>query len=654
MTKSTLYPLPPSAVERTHLNQQQYQDLYQRSITSPDDFWAEQAHKFVSWFKPWDQVANASFETLESKWFIGGKLNAAYNCLDKHLEQRGNQIAILWEGDEPNASTQITYLQLHEQVCRLANVLKQQGIKKGDRVCIYLPMMPEIAVAMLACARIGAIHSVVFGGFSAEALKTRILDSDCRLVITADEGIRGGKLIPLKQNTDQALVACPNVSRVIVIKRTGNKTSWNNERDIWYYEAVQKAQTECEPEWMDANDPLFILYTSGSTGKPKGILHSTGGYLVYAAITHYYVFDYHEGDIYWCTADAGWITGHSYVVYGPLLNGATTLLFEGVPHYPNFSRFWQIIDKYKVNIFYTAPTAIRALRREGDTWVTSTDRNSLKLLGTVGEPMNPEVWEWYFHVVGNGRCPVVDTWWQTETGGILITPLPGVASLKPGSVGWPFFGIEPAIVDDKGNEITDSKAGKLVIKTPWPGFMQTIYNNPERFFNAYFREYPGFYLSGDEAYKDNDGYYWVIGRNDDILKVSGHRIGTGELESALLLHPAVAEAAVVAIPHEIKGNSIYAFVTVKADVQPDSSLKNQLIQQVRNSIGAIAAPEFIQWATSLPKTRSGKIMRRILRKIACDELEDLGDISTLADPGVIKDLICGHEQEVKNESSLPR
>ena len=635
--------VPVGIAENTHLNLEQYHDLYQHSINSPDSFWEQQARKFITWIEPWTTVTTGNFETLPIEWFINGKLNACYNCVDRHLETRGDQVAVIGEGNHPNDTQHITYRQLHETICKFANVLKQQGIKKGDRVCIYLPMIPEMVIAMLACARIGAVHSIVFGGFSPEALKTRILDAGCRLLITADEGMRGEKSIPLKINSDKALVDCPNVERVVVIQHSGNIIPWDETRDIWYHAAMAGVEIQCPIEPMDSSDPLFILYTSGSTGKPKGILHSTGGYLVYVAMTHHYIFDYHQGDVYWCTADIGWITGHSYSVYGPLANGATTLLFEGVPHYPTFSRFWDIIDKHQVAIFYTAPTAIRALRREGDDWVTKTSRNSLRLLGTVGEPINPDVWEWYYNVVGEARCPIVDTWWQTETGGVLITPLPGVTPLVPGSAGWPFFGIAPDIVDEQGQSVGDGQTGRLVIKQPWPGLMQTIYGDNQRFIDNYFKEIPGCYLTGDGASRDSQGYFTITGRNDDVIKVSGHRIGTEEIESALLSHQAVSEAAVVSIPNAITGEGIYAFVTTKQGINNTSDLKNQLIQTVRNCIGPIATPEVIQWAAVLPKTRSGKIMRRILRKIACGDLDNLGDTSTLAEPSVVDDLIasCG-------------
>jgi acetyl-CoA synthetase len=629
----------PQNTKEPHISAEQYQKMYAHSLQDPEGFWSEYAKKFITWFQPWSKTLRGDFEHLNVEWFIDGKLNACYNCIDRHLPERAEQVAILWEGDDPRESTQLTYAELHEKICRFANVLKKWGVKKGDRVCIYLPMIPEAVIAMLACARIGAVHSVVFGGFSPESLRNRILDSNCKMVITANEGLRGNKIIPLKENVHKALVGCPNVENVIVIKRTDNAISWNSAHDHWYHEEMVTVSAECPCEEMDAQDPLFILYTSGSTGKPKGILHTTGGYLVYTAMTHLYIFDYQDQDIYWCTADVGWITGHSYAVYGPLCNGATTLIFEGIPTYPDASRFWNIVDKYHVNIFYTAPTAIRALRHDGDEWVSKTDRKSLRILGTVGEPINPDVWEWYYDVVGDQRCPVVDTWWQTETGGILISPLPGAIQPKPGSATLPFFGIVPAIFDDQGKSVAKNNMGKLVITKPWPGMMQTVYGDRERFIHNYFKEFPGNYVTGDEARCDDDGYYWITGRNDDVLKISGHRIGTGEVENAFLQDPNVAEAAVVAIPHEIKGESIYAFVTLKADAESSDALKKQLTQVVRNAIGAIATPDHIQWAKSLPKTRSGKIMRRVLRKIANNDLHDLGDVSTLADPSVIDDLI---------------
>lgn len=626
------------------IDQEQYQNLYQESMQNPKDFWSKQASQFITWFKPWEDVLRGDFKNLDVEWFVNGKLNACYNCIDRHLPARANQIAFFWEGDNPQESRQVTYGELHQEIGQFANALKKIGVKKGDRVCIYMPMIPEVIVAMLACARIGAVHSVVFGGFSPDSLKTRILDAECKVVITANEGLRANKIIPLKTNVDKALVDCPEVKTVIVVKRTENKTVWQTKRDVWYHELMKDMPTECPCEEMDSQDPLFILYTSGSTGKPKGILHTQGGYLVYVAMTHQMIFDYQEKDIYWCTADVGWITGHSYSVYGPLCNGATSVIFEGVPTYPSAARYWEMIDKYKVNIFYTAPTAIRALRREGDQWVTQTSRQSLKLLGTVGEPINPEVWNWYHEVVGNGRCPIVDTWWQTETGGILISPLPKATKLKAGSATLPFFGIAPAIVDDNGKPVPANTMGKLIITQPWPGMMQTVYKDRQRFIKTYFSEFPGNYLTGDEARCDEDGYYWIAGRNDDVLKISGHRIGTGEVESAFLEHPAVAEAAVVGVPHDIKGETIYAFITLKGRTKANDALKKELITKVRNSIGAIATPEFIQWTDALPKTRSGKIMRRVLRKIANNDLKDLGDTSTLADPHVVDDLIAGKKE----------
>lgn len=632
------------SLPQAYFDEKKYRSLYQQSIENSDDFWGKQAKEFITWFSPWKNVQEGSFENLDVRWFTEGKLNASYNCIDRHLEKRKDQVAIIWQGDDPNKSLTLTYAELYEKVCRFANVLKELGIKKGDRVCIYLPMIPEVAIAVLACARIGAIHSVVFSAFSAASLKARILDADCKLLITADQGVRGGKNNPLKEHADNALQQCPNVQHVIVVKHTGATIAWNSQRDVWYHEAMEKVSAECNAEPMDSDDPLFILYTSGSTGSPKGILHTTGGYLVYTAMTHQYIFNYHEGDIYWCTADIGWITGHSYLIYGPLLNGATTLMFEGVPQYPSFSRFWEIIDKYQVNIFYTAPTAIRALRKEGDEWVKKTSRKSLKVLGTVGEPINPEAWEWYFNVIGNQQCPIVDTWWQTETGGILISPLPGATPLKPGSASWPFFGIEPDVVDDQGKSVAEGKTGKLIIKKPWPGMMKTIYGDKKRFEETYFAEVKGCYLTGDGADCDEDGYFWITGRNDDIIKISGHRIGSGELEAVLNSHPSVAESAVVGIADEIRGNVIYVFVSLKAGTQGNDALKKELMAKVRDDIGPHAIISEVQWVKDLPKTRSGKIMRRLLRKIASDEIGDLGDTSTLADPGVVEELVEGRKK----------
>ncbi len=639
MSETKVYDVPASFAAHAHITEQQYQAMYQRSIDTPEAFWAEQAESFLTWYKPWDKVLEWDYHQAKIRWFEGGKLNVSYNCIDRHLKDRADQTAIIWEGDDPGNDRKISYRELHEQVCKLANVLKSHGIKKGDRVCMYMPMIPEAAYAMLACTRIGAVHSVVFAGFSPEALKDRILDSDCRLVITADEGRRGGRTTPLKNNVDKALQGCPNVHTVLTVQNTGGEIQWHEGRDVWYHQAMTEAPAECEPEQMDAEDPLFILYTSGSTGKPKGVLHTTGGYLLYSAITHKYIFDYHDGDIYWCTADVGWITGHSYIVYGPLANGAITLMFEGVPTWPDASRFWQVCDKHNVNIFYTAPTAIRALMREGDGPVKKTSRKDLRLLGSVGEPINPEAWEWYYRVVGEQRCPIVDTWWQTETGGIMISPLPGATKLKPGSATRPFFGVSPAIVDESGTVLEGECEGDLVMTHPWPGQMRGVYGDHQRFIDTYFKTYPGMYFSGDGARRDADGDYWITGRVDDVLNVSGHRLGTAEIESALVLHEAVAEAAVVGYPHEIKGQGIYAYVTLVKDTEPSEELRQELIRIVRKEIGPIASPDIIQWAPALPKTRSGKIMRRILRKIAANELDNLGDTSTLADPEVVDELI---------------
>ena len=639
MSDSTIHKIMPDFAETAYIDHGRYEEMYQKSVSEPDVFWAEQAEAFVDWFTPWHTVSNWNYHTGEIRWFEGATLNVAHNCIDRHLQSRADQTAIIWEGDDPSVDEKLTYRELHEAVCRFANVLKDRGVGKGDRVSIYMPMIPEAAIAMLSCARIGAVHSVVFGGFSPEALRDRILDSDCRVVITADEGPRGGKNVPLKANVEKALEGCPEVHTTIVVRRTGNEVPSGGARDVWYHEAVANASAACEPEPMDAEDPLFILYTSGSTGKPKGVLHTTGGYQLYTAITHRYVFDYHDGDIYWCTADVGWITGHSYILYGPLANGATTLMFEGVPTYPDASRFWQVVDKHQVNIFYTAPTAIRALMSQGDDPVTRTSRSSLRLLGTVGEPINPEAWEWYFNTVGEARCPIVDTWWQTETGGILISPLPGATDLKPGSATRPFFGVVPALLDADGDQLDGAASGNLVITGSWPGQMRTVYGDHDRFVQTYFSTYPGFYMTGDGARRDEDGYYWITGRVDDVINVSGHRMGTAEVESALVLHPEIAEAAVVGYPHEIKGQGIYAYVTPMAGVDPSEELRAELIALVRKEIGPIASPDVIQWAPGLPKTRSGKIMRRILRKIAANELDNLGDTSTLAEPAVVDELI---------------
>ena len=639
MSKEKVYPVQEATKARTHILKEQYEAMYKASIDQPDQFWAEKAEEFISWFKPWNTLMKQDFTKGKVSWFIEGKLNATVNCIDRHLELRGSQTAIIWEGDNPEEQKYISFNELHEDVCRLANVLKERGIKKGDRVCIYMPMIPEATFAMLACARIGAIHSVVFGGFSPQALRDRILDSDCQLVVTANEGLRGSKTIPLKSNTDQALVECPNVHSVIVVKRTPSEVVWKDSRDIWYHQATAEVESVCDPEIMDAEDPLFILYTSGSTGKPKGVLHSTGGYMLQAAMTHKYAFDYHDGDIYWCTADVGWVTGHSYIVYGPLANGATTLMFEGIPTYPNASRCWEIIDKHKVNIFYTAPTALRSLMSEGNEYVENSSRETLRTLGTVGEPINPEAWEWYYEVIGKSRCPIVDTWWQTETGGIMISPLPGATALKPGSATLPFFGVKPVILDADGNEIEGAGSGNLSISGSWPGQIRTVFGDHDRCYNTYYSTYKGYYFTGDGARRDEDGYYWITGRVDDVLNVSGHRMGTAEVESALVLHDAVAEAAVVGYSHDIKGQGIYAFVTLMHDVEGSAVLQEQLFNLVRSEIGPFAKPDFIQWAPGLPKTRSGKIMRRILRKVAANELDNLGDTSTLADPSVVKDLI---------------
>ncbi len=642
--ESKVYPVPKEWAEKAWINREKYEEMYRRSIEDNEAFWAEQG-KRIDWFKPYTKIKDVSFDydDVHIRWYYDGELNACYNCIDRHLPERKDQVAIIWEGDEPDQDKKITYGELLEHVSRFANVLKQHGVKKGDRVTIYMPMIPEAAYAMLACARIGAIHSVVFGGFSPDSLAGRIVDCESDFVITADEGVRGAKRIPLKANVDAAVEKVAEqgteVRKVLVVKRTGGDINWVDGRDIWYHEEIEKVSAECPCEPMNAEDPLFILYTSGSTGKPKGVLHTTGGYMVYASITHQYTFDYHEGDIYWCTADVGWITGHTYIVYGPLANGAITLMFEGVPTYPDASRFWQVVDKHQVNIFYTAPTAIRALMGAGDEFVKKTSRKSLKLLGTVGEPINPEAWEWYYHVVGEGRCPIVDTWWQTETGGHMITPLPGAHDLKPGSATKPFFGVQPALLDADGNELDGPAEGNLVIKDSWPGQMRTVYGDHQRFVETYFSTYKGYYFTGDGCRRDADGYYWITGRVDDVLNISGHRMGTAEIESALVAHPAVSEAAVVGVPHEIKGQAIYCFVTLKAGFEPSEELRKELVQWVRKEIGPIATPDYIQFASGLPKTRSGKIMRRILRKIANNDYADLGDTSTLADPSVVDELI---------------
>jgi len=615
-----------------------YKSMYERSMNEPDVFWSEQAEIFIDWEKKWDKVSDVDFSKGKIAWFEGATLNVSYNCLDRHLPERADQVAIIWEGDDPNSSESITYSQLHEKVCKFSNGLKELGVVEGDRVCLYMPMIVEAAVAMLACARIGAIHSVVFGGFSPDALRDRILDSKCKIVITADEGVRGGKPIPLKANVDQATRDCDCVEAIVVVERTRGKVTWC-ERDIWYHDLVKNASPIYPCEMFDAENPLFILYTSGSTGKPKGVLHTSGGYLLYAAMTHKYTFDYQEGDIYWCTADVGWVTGHSYIVYGPLANGATTLMFEGVPNYPDASRFWQVVDKHQINTFYTAPTAIRALMGAGNELVQKTSRSSLRILGTVGEPINPEAWEWYYHVVGEDRCPVVDTWWQTETGGHMITPMPYATPLKPGSASKPFFGIEPQVVSESGEVLEGEASGILVLARSWPGQMRTLYNNHERFMEAYFSTYPGKYFAGDGVKRDSDGYYWITGRVDDVLNISGHRLGTAEIESALVLHPKVSEAAVVGMPHEIKGQGIYAYVSLMAGTEGNENLKRDLVALVRKEIGPIATIDKIQFSPGLPKTRSGKIMRRILRKIAENDYDDLGDTSTLAEPGVVTDLI---------------
>ena len=640
MADNALFPVSGDWAARAWVDSGKYEKLYAESVADPEGFWREQGRR-VDWMRPYTKVKNTTFgpPDVSIRWYEDGTLNVAANCVDRHLAKRANQTAIIWEGDDPSESRHITYAELHREVCRFANVLKDRGVKKGDRVTIYLPMIPEAAYAMLACARIGAIHSVVFGGFSPDSLANRIEDCDSRVIVTADEGLRGGRPVPLKANTDAALAQCPGVESVVVVRRTGNAVAMTAGRDHWYHELAAAVPADCPPEEIGAEDPLFILYTSGSTGKPKGVLHTSGGYLVYASLTHQMVFDYHEGDIYWCTADVGWVTGHSYIVYGPLANGATTLMFEGVPNYPTASRFWEVIDKHKVNIFYTAPTAIRALMREGEEPVKKTSRASLRLLGSVGEPINPEAWLWYHRVVGDGRCPIVDTWWQTETGGILITPLPGAIAQKPGSATKPFFGVIPQVVDADGKVLEGACTGNLCLTDSWPGQMRTVYGDHERFVQTYFSTYAGKYFTGDGCRRDEDGYYWITGRVDDVINVSGHRMGTAEVESALVAHPKVAEAAVVGYPHDIKGQGIYAYVTLNAGEAPGEDLRRELVAWVRKQIGPIASPDLIQFAPGLPKTRSGKIMRRILRKIAANEVDGLGDTSTLADPNVVDDLI---------------
>ena len=641
MPKELVFPVPDQVAAKAFVDNDKYIEMYKASVDDPENFWKEQG-KRIDWIKPYSKIKDVDFtKNVKIRWYYDGTLNASYNCLDRHLKTRSNQTAIIWEGDDPSVSKTLTYAELYKEVCQLSNAMKDQGIKKGDVVTIYMPMIPEAAVAMLACTRIGAIHSVVFGGFSPDALAGRIQDCKSNCVITADEGVRGGKPIPLKANTDAAVAKCSTIKKVFVVKHTGGKIEWNEKLDVWYHESIATADANCPPEEMNAEDPLFILYTSGSTGKPKGVMHTTGGYMVYASMTHKYVFDYHDGDIYWCAADVGWVTGHSYIIYGPLANGAITTMFEGLPNWPNASRIWQIIDKHSINILYTAPTAIRALMREGEGPVKKTSRKSLRLLGSVGEPINPEAWLWYYKIAGDERCPIVDTWWQTETGGIMITPLPGATTLKPGSATRPFFGVQPALVGPEGDILEGATSGNLVLLDSWPGQMRTVYKDHNRFIETYFKTYPGKYFTGDGCRRDADGYYWITGRVDDVINVSGHRMGTAEVESALVAHPEVSESAVVGYPHDLKGQGIYAYVTLMEGVKPTEGLKTVLGNWVRKEIGPIAKPDLLQWAPGLPKTRSGKIMRRILRKIAENDADNLGDISTLADPSVVESLVNG-------------
>ena len=640
MSDGNLYSVPESWAKTAWINKEMYQEMYHQSVDDPEEFWANQAAKFLTWETPWQTVRDYDFAKGEAAWFEGGTLNVSVNCIDRHLAHRSDQTALIWEGDEPTEDKEITYKELHNKVSRLGNILRQRGVKKGDRVCIYMPMIPEAAYAMLACARIGAVHSVVFGGFSPDALKDRILDSDCQVVITADQGYRGGKTVPLKTNVDRALENCPEVHTCLVVERTKGKVGWNEGRDIWYHQAIEDVPSHCSPEIMDAEDPLFVLYTSGSTGKPKGVMHTTGGYLLMSAMSHKYTFDYKDGDVYWCTADVGWVTGHSYIVYGPLCNGGISLMFEGVPTYPDASRCWQVVDKHQVNIFYTAPTALRALMGQGDDFVNATDRSSLRLLGSVGEPINPEAWEWYYRVVGNASCQIIDTWWQTETGSVLISPIAGVTPVKPGSATLPFFGVKPELVDENGRVLEGENSGNLIITQPWPSQIRSIYGDHQRMIDTYFSTYQNNYFTGDGAKRDADGYFWITGRVDDVLNVSGHRLGTAEIESALVLHPKVAEAAIVGFDHPIKGQGIYAYVTLMVGEQETPELIGELQKFVSNEISPIAKPDLIQWAPGLPKTRSGKIMRRILRKVAEGDFKNLGDTSTLADPDVVESLIA--------------